>query len=200
MNKEQYIRELRGRLVGVQEEEVLDAIKYCEEYFDEAGEGNEEQVMNDLGSPAKFSAQFKAESAIRRQRNPQERPKSSLNAIVLVLIGICALPLALPLLLTCIILIVTFILVIIAFVIASIAAIGAILLCGLPLIILGITQVGTPQNALVAIGGGLVSIGFGVLLLLLFVKLIKIFIPFTMHLVMKVYDKAKGGTRYEKNN
>lgn len=64
MSKQEYIHQLKAKLKGLDEKEIEDAITYCEEYFDDAGEGNEEQVIKDLGTPGKFAAQLKAESII----------------------------------------------------------------------------------------------------------------------------------------
>ena len=104
MNKEQYIEELKQRLNGMDDCDIKDAIDYCEEYFDEAGEGNEQEVINDLGTPAKFAAQIRAESTIRRassktrKSNQRTTANSSLKNLGIILVGVCALPIALPLL------------------------------------------------------------------------------------------------------
>ena len=42
MSKQEYIHQLKAKLKGLDEKEIEDAITYCEEYFDDAGERNEE--------------------------------------------------------------------------------------------------------------------------------------------------------------
>ena len=77
MSKQEYIHQLKAKLKGLDEKEIEDAITYCEEYFDDAGEGNEEQVIKDLGTPGKFAAQLKAESIIREEETGTKKKNSA---------------------------------------------------------------------------------------------------------------------------
>lgn len=203
MTKQQYLEELRVRLGGLSKEEIEDAISYCEEYFDDAGEGNEQQVIDDLGSPHKFAAQMRANAEIRRQNNEMNEnanyeKKSSLKSIIAIILGICALPIALPLLLALICVIFALFITLVAFAFAGIVSVGAIAFTGFPLIINGFYHIETPGNALIAIGGGLLCIGLGLLLLLLFIWLIRTLLPAFTHMVTNLYHKAKEGKCNEK--
>lgn len=51
MNREEYLKRLSFLLKDLPEEEIEDAIAYYEDYFEEAGEEKEEQVIKKLGSP-----------------------------------------------------------------------------------------------------------------------------------------------------
>ena len=88
MSKQQYLEELRVRLKGLSQDEIEDALSYREEYFDDAGEGNEQQVIADLGSPYKFAAQIRADAEIRRHNttfaNDQNTTKKALLQLFLV--------------------------------------------------------------------------------------------------------------------
>ena len=55
MNREEYLKRLSFLLKDLQEEEIEDAIAYYEDYFEEAGEEKEEQVIKELGSPEKIA-------------------------------------------------------------------------------------------------------------------------------------------------
>ena len=192
MSKQQYLEELRVRLKGLSQDEIEDALSYCEEYFDDAGEGNEQQVKADLGSPYKFAAQIRADAEIRRHNttfaNDQNTTKkSSLKSII-----------ALPLLLALVAVIFALFITIGAFAIAGLASVGAIAFTGFPLLVNGFYHLETPGNALIAIGGGLLCIGLGILLLLLFIWLIRTLLPAFMRLVTNLYHKAKEGKHYEK--
>ena len=55
MNREEYLKRLSFLLKDLPEEEIEDAIAYYEDYFEEAGEENEEQVIKELGSPEKIA-------------------------------------------------------------------------------------------------------------------------------------------------
>lgn len=107
MKKAEYIAELKRRLANFSPSEVEDAVSYCEEYFEEAGNGNDQQVIDDLGTPAQFAAQLKAERSIRQEQQHRgyrrgNNPNSSLKNAGMIILGICALPIALPLLIAAI--------------------------------------------------------------------------------------------------
>lgn len=62
MNKETYLRILRGRLhYRLTTEEVEDIINYYAEYFADAGEGREQSVIEELGSPERLAQQILGE-------------------------------------------------------------------------------------------------------------------------------------------
>lgn len=60
MDRELFLRQLRTLLSDVNDEEREEAIRYYEEYFDEAGPGQEQTILNELGSPAKVAAIIRA--------------------------------------------------------------------------------------------------------------------------------------------
>lgn len=205
MNKEAYISELRSRLSDLSEDEIADAISYCEEYFDDAGEGNEQQVIDDLGLPGKFAAQIKADAVIRqsakgRQENAERKYKktSSLRNIALIIGGIFAFPIAIPLMIVVISLIFAFGVTLIALVFAGIITVGAVLFAGLPLLFNGLLILSTPGNALISIGGGLICIGLGLLMSCAVVILFKTIIPVFTNTVTRLYYRTKEKVKYEK--
>lgn len=55
MNKEQFMRELDRLLQGIPESERKEALSYYEEYFEDAGVENEQQVLSELGTPDKIA-------------------------------------------------------------------------------------------------------------------------------------------------
>lgn len=59
MNRKEYMEELENLLNNIQENEREEALQYYNDYFDEAGEENEEQVIEQLGTPAKVAAIIK---------------------------------------------------------------------------------------------------------------------------------------------
>lgn len=204
MNKKEYIEALGLRLRGLRQEDIDDVLAYCEEYFEEAGIDNEQQVIDELGSPAKYAAQIKAEAAIRHnenntqtQRDGHKNPHTAMKNVVAICVGICALPLALPLMLAAIILMFAFVLVIVSLILAAVVSAIAIFVSGIPLIISGITNFSVPGNGLIAIGGGFMTIGLGILLTNLLISIIRIVIPAFTRMITSLYNKAKGGGRHE---
>lgn len=60
MSKQEFLDELKIRLVNIPEAERSEALCYYEDYFADAGEENEAQVIEALGSPQKVADQIKA--------------------------------------------------------------------------------------------------------------------------------------------
>lgn len=60
MNREQFIAQLARLLQDLPPAERQEAIRYYQEYFDDAGEENEDAVIQELGSPGKVVASIKA--------------------------------------------------------------------------------------------------------------------------------------------
>ena len=80
MNKEIFIRRLRDALSPISDEEIENAVQYYEEYFADAGEENEADVISALGSPETL-----AENIIREAGQPvpvdKNTEKSDFNAV-----------------------------------------------------------------------------------------------------------------------
>ena len=55
MNRIEFMTELAALLQDVPEEERRDAMKYYNDYFDDAGEENEKEVIEALGNPARVA-------------------------------------------------------------------------------------------------------------------------------------------------
>lgn len=59
MNRIQFMEELEGLLKDIPSDEREEAIRYYEDYFDDAGFFEEERVIKELGSPSKVAMQIK---------------------------------------------------------------------------------------------------------------------------------------------
>lgn len=60
MDREQFLQQLRALLADTAPEEREEAIRYYEEYFDEAGPEQEQAILAELGSPAKVAGIIRA--------------------------------------------------------------------------------------------------------------------------------------------
>lgn len=60
MTKQEFLQRLNRLLADVTQEEREEALRYYEEYFDEAGPEQEQAILNELGSPEKVAAIIKA--------------------------------------------------------------------------------------------------------------------------------------------
>lgn len=58
MKKEEYIKKLENLLKSVDSKEREAAIEYCMEYFEEARDKSEEEIVQELGSPEEFAKQI----------------------------------------------------------------------------------------------------------------------------------------------
>lgn len=198
MNKEEYMEELRKCLQDVVEPEREEALRYCEEYLDEAGEENIQQAMDELGKPSKFSAQIKAEAAIRSSENHQKNRKgnSSFHNIWLIFLGIMAMPLALPLLFAAILLMFAFFLVIISLILSGFIIAGACVIASIAFFV-SIIILPFSASSMIRLGGGCFLLGMGLLLIIGMYQAIHAVIPWFTSLVTRLYEKAKGGKRHE---
>lgn len=59
MSRKEFMEELENMLDNIQESEKEEALQYYNDYFDEAGTENEDQVIRELGTPAKVAAIIK---------------------------------------------------------------------------------------------------------------------------------------------
>ena len=69
MNRQEFFRRLEYLLRGIPEHERMDALAYYNDYFDDAGVENEQQVIHELGSPEAV-AQMILDDYHRGQHNP----------------------------------------------------------------------------------------------------------------------------------
>mgnify|MGYP000069645964 CR=1 FL=1 len=86
MNRIEFMTELASLLQDIPVEERKDAMQYYNDYFDDAGEEQEQQVIEELESPVKVAEKIKADMAGFREeetkpicRPPRSRPGSREN-------------------------------------------------------------------------------------------------------------------------
>lgn len=159
MTRIEFMNQLRSKLYKrLSEAEISEALAYYEEYFEEAGPAGELQAVQDLGEPSAIAAQVIRERALQAADNQPLSVKKGFSAAWVVVLGLFALPIALPL---------------IAFLaIALLALVGAILavvvgIFFLMLIAFGIGLFGTVVGLAVmgeSLGTGLIYIGGGMAL------------------------------------
>lgn len=63
MTKYEFLGDLSRLLSDLPEEEKRQAMKYYEDYFSDAGESQEQEVIRELGSPEKVAEQIKADTS-----------------------------------------------------------------------------------------------------------------------------------------
>lgn len=181
MNREQYIAQLRVQLYALPAEEQDAAIEYYNNYFDDAGQENEQQVIAELGTPEELAAVIKADFACvpdtvdasgenprakyySRTASKQAQTQNTTNILLLGIILILTFPVWFPIALTLLILAITFVIVIFAILLAVVAAAVAVLVGGIAAFVAGIFALFTaPAIGLLTLGAGLVLAGLGLL-------------------------------------
>lgn len=200
MDKAGYLKSLRSKLHRLPVHEIDAALVYYEEYFDEAGEENEQQVIQQLGPPSQVAAQILADLAIKDLDATPTSTKKNVSAIWLIILAILSAPLSLPLLAVAVSLIISAGAVVFSFVIAILATVGGILFGGLVTLISGFFILTEHwPTALLFIGLGLIITGIGVLIspaIIRFIKKIGLAcVEGLARLFQKVTRKRKG--RYQ---
>ena len=99
MTKSEYMKELSYSLRRLPKEDFDQAIDYFEEYFAEAGAENEQQAIEDLGTPEDAAKELIMNLAEKNVEEPPKTVKHSFKAVWIGILGICAAPIALPLVL-----------------------------------------------------------------------------------------------------
>ena len=195
MNKQQFMEALRSELACLSPEERDEALKYYEEYFDEAGPDNEQAVLNDLGSPKVVALGIKqnlgilsadAPKAPDRRETVPDAPASSpppaqkqrMSPALIVIIVILALPIGLPIffgLLGSVIGIAAALFsVLLALSVAGIALFAA----GIGCIAGGIAAFAVfSPDGIAAIGAGFILMGLGLLITMLMVNVLAKLVP-----------------------
>mgnify|MGYP005769772571 CR=1 FL=1 len=212
MNRNEYMAALRRALSALPEEERASALRYYEEYFDDAGPENEQQVISDLGAPEKVAEQILADyrelTAVPHQGaggasgNPKRRWRGVPPWLLIVLV-LLAIPVGLPLLgvligvigaIAGILLAAVAIAIVVVVIIPLTLLITGVILCGFSFALWGI-----PASAVTTLGCGLVLFALGVLVTLLMIKLCTLFVPPLFRgfvaIIRWPFDKLRGRTR-----
>ena len=99
MTRGDYMTILSHNLRHLPKEDYDRAMEYFEEYFNEAGPAHEQDAIQDLGAPEDASRELIMNLA---EKNIREQPKTvrrGVHAVWVGILGVCAAPIALPLLL-----------------------------------------------------------------------------------------------------
>ncbi|MFJ7887645.1 DUF1700 domain-containing protein [Lysinibacillus xylanilyticus] len=192
MNRASFLKKLRGKLQRLPAHEIDAALAYYEEYFDEAGEENEQQVIQQLGSPSHVASQIMADYALKdlEATSTSTSTKKNMSAIWLIILAIISAPLSLPLLVVAIALIFSFGAVIFSVIIAIIATVLSIFFGGIVALISGffiLTQ--DWATAVLFMGVGFIVTGLGILLFPIVARLIKTIVVVCVEALGKLFHK-----------
>lgn len=209
MNRREYMGELERLLADIPLSEKEEALQYYNDYLDDAGVENEEEVIASLGTPESVAANIKEglfeETAVCVVPEAKEERKKDSNGttVLLIVLGILAAPIVIPLAFAAIMvvfaLIVTLLAVVFAILITFAALTFALLITGVLFAGLGIAKIFvTPMGGITLLGGGLLCAGIGLVFLVLTIWMVGKAIPavvrFIANLFKKLFNK-KGGAK-----
>lgn len=161
MDKNQFLSHLRKKLKRIPPEDINDALEYYEEYLEDAGPENEENVIAAWGSPDAVASQILADYAVKKMG---ENPSAcrGLSTIWLVLLAVFASPIAIPV--AAVIIIMVLVLVAVAWIVVACVYAAAVstAAAGAVMFITGICLVfNSLPTAVFYIGAGLFAAGAG---------------------------------------
>ncbi len=88
MTRNEFISELRERLKRLPEQDRYEAVKYYEEYFDEAGPEREREVIEELRSPAHLASKILSDYAVKEAAIAKHSAKGGIRALWFTILGI----------------------------------------------------------------------------------------------------------------
>lgn len=198
MTKSEYMKKLSYSLRRLPKEDFNQAIDYFEEYFAEAGEENEQQAIEDLGSPEDAAKELIMNLAEKNMEQPPKTVKHSFKAVWIGILGICAAPIALPIALS-------LICVIAAVIVSVFCVFAGLFLTAVTLA--GAAVIGVIGGAALLIQSlpdGLATLGFSLCcgaVGIMSVYGIFCFLKWLLYEVAQLLGKImKGGKKNEKNN
>lgn len=162
MNKIEFISVLSKKLEKLPHDERKDALRYYEEYFEEAQINDETNVLDELPNPSEIAAQILSEYAVKELNNKTVKKKiSSIWFILLALIvSPFAFPIALPILIFLFVAIILIFVFGFVFVVVSTSLVGA----GISVFASGISSIFSNVGiGLMSIGTGIIMVGITVL-------------------------------------
>ena len=195
MNRIEFMDRLTWLLADLPENERGEAIQYYNDYLDDAGVENEQEVLDALGTPEQLAAtireglseenadcgEFSEKGFTRQEQDSNELPSSNAAhrrklkktgmstgaLILLILCCICAAPILLPLALALAVAAAAVILIVIVTAVTLLFSGVICIAAGLWALFTAIVQIGAaPAGAMLAVGISLMCIGLGILLVL----------------------------------
>ncbi len=177
MNRDKYLNELDRYLKRLPQRDYESAVSYFREYFEDAGEENEQQVMAELGTPKEAAAEvlrnLLSESQGELQRETGKRRRVGDNVKMAVL-AVLAAPIGVPLAVASIAMIISIALLMVSAVVCVFALSLSLFCIGGKLLLRGLVAlpVSVPGTLLLC-GLGILAAGCSILSVLLAVYLTK---------------------------
>lgn len=172
MKRDEYIAQLKKYLKRLPKKEYDSAIEYFTEYFDEAGPEREQEIIQELGQPKEAAKEMLLQ--LLNEGQTEEKQHSFLKTLGIIVLVLCASPIALPSLLTLIVGLFCVVLFVGCIFLALFCVVVAGILSGGYVFIQSLTLIGhSLAGFIVLFGMSLLCIGLGILVGLFSVWLAK---------------------------
>ena len=193
MNQKKFLEILKRQLRHLPKEDREDAILYYEEYFAEMNVTGDEDVTNKVGLPKEVAKEILSECSKKHLNTQKEKGgiKNSATVIWMILLGIYALPFALPVIGVLFVFFVTSILVA-ASILLVVGGTGAVLVLTGMLSTPCLFWASAIPQKFVCIGIGLICIAIGILLVMAMIKIFECFARGIAVLFQKAFYGKKG--------
>ena len=194
MTKSEFMAALASQLSGFPQHEVQKIFEYYEELFADGLESGktEPEICATLENPRVIAERFRAELAFM-QAGQKPTPKT-INTVLLVLLGLFALPIGLPLVITLVALLFTAVAVVVSLIASGVAVMFALGAAGIGCLALGFHGLftGTLLGGTMLIGASLILLGLGVIGTIGFMYLIRAVFRGLISIFHKIYQNISG--------
>ena len=164
MSREEYLRALSRELRRLPKDEYEKAMDYYVEYFEEAGPEREQEIIADLGEPKDVAAQIIMDAAMERMNRPQKSMKRGLSTVWMVVLAVCAAPIALPMAIGILGMAGGVLAMAAAMLVCALVLVAGAFAAGVVAVVGGIILIfSQPLSALTVIGMGLCIVGFSIM-------------------------------------
>lgn len=192
MNRETYMISLAKLLRRLPKEDFDRAMEYFEEYFDEAGPENEQQAIEDLGTPETAANQIVMDMAMEQAKEQKKSVKRSLNAVWVGVLAVFAAPIGLPLALAAVIVVLALVFVALVLALSVVLVAVAFSLTSVLALISSIwLTVISPVNGLATLGLAVFCIGLCILIVMGSIRLLKWFLGSVGRLFSRMANRRR---------
>lgn len=163
MTRSEYLDIVSNKIDKLPKDEYDKAMERFNKYFDEAGPGNEQAVINDLGDPAAAGDRIIRNLAIGNiDKDAGKSIKGNINALWIGILAVLACPIALPIAIVFLVMVFVIVIILVVTIVAvALAGVALILVCPIILAASTVVMVKSFPLFLVCVGAALALLGLG---------------------------------------
>lgn len=192
MDRNEYMKQMGHHLRRLPKEDFDRAMEYFEEYFEEAGPGQERQAVEDLGTPVTASEQIIRELAVKNAAGTNKSVRRGVSAVWVGILAVFVAPIGLPLAAAGGILSLSFVLVICLLLAALFLTALTLTVSAIPLLIGSVWLLFTsPVDGLANVGMSFIAVGVGIWIVKGCIWMVRCFLNLMTRLFGAIAGKGK---------